>query len=81
MYEPFSMLSMYESYDYRCNSALNLLKFTCNSQGPILLMLSVLRSINTDANDATSIKSKLNVDFKKKFFKLYLILNLFELNI
>ena len=39
----------------------------CNSQGPILLMLSVLQSINTDANDATSIKYKLNVDFKRFF--------------
>jgi len=28
-------------------------------------MLSVLQSINTDANDATSIKYKLNVDFKR----------------
>ena len=55
----------YECYKYRCNSALNLLKFMCNSQGPILLMLSVLQSINIDANDPTSIKYKLNVDFKR----------------
>ena len=59
------MLLMYECYEYRCNSALNLLKFMCNSQGPILLMLSVLQKINIDANDPTSIKYKLNVDFKR----------------
>jgi len=59
------MLLMYECYEYRCNSALNLLKFMCNSQGPILLMLSVLQSINIDANDPTSIKYKLHVDFKR----------------
>ena len=61
----FSILLMYECYEYCCNSALNLSKFTCNSQGPVLLMLSVLQSINTDANDATSIKYKLKVDFKR----------------
>jgi len=43
------MLLMYECYEYRCHLALNLLKFMCNSQGPISLMLSVLQSINTDA--------------------------------
>jgi len=53
---PFSMLLMYECYEYRCNSALSLLKLMCNSQGPILLMLSVLQSIKTDASDATFIK-------------------------
>jgi len=62
---PFSMLLMYECYEYRCNSASKLFKFMCNSQGPILLMLSVLRSINTDADDASSIKYKLNLDFKR----------------
>ena len=61
---PFSMLLMYECYEHCYNSALNLLKFMCNSQGPILLMLSILQSVNTDANDATSIKYNLNVDFK-----------------
>jgi len=64
---PFSMLLIYECYEYRCNSALILLKFMCNSQGPILLMLSVLQSINIDANDPTSIKYKLNVDFERFF--------------
>jgi len=62
---PFSMLLMYECYEYRCNSASNLLKFMCNSQGPILLMLSILQSVNTDANDASLIKYKLNLDFKR----------------